>query len=382
MKAKFIFSILFSVFLISGCGDHSNHGEGEDAGHQHGAAAESASRKDHDGHIVVEPAIAKKFGVEVAKIQPGSFNEVVKVAGRIMPSASDMSVVSSPTSGIVRFAPGISDGAKVSAGSLIATVSSKGITGGDPNQNTRVSLEAAKRELDRLTPLHAEGIVTTKEYNAAKQRYDELKSSYSLPAASGRAISSSSGVITRLAVRQGEYVEAGSPIAVLSGSSRLTLKADLPEKYYDFLPVIASARFRPSYSGEVVDLSEIGGRLVSSSSSAASGGYIPVYFSFENNGKAIPGSYAEVYLIGSSRSDALTVPLTAVTEQQGSYFVYVKCGDHEYEKVQVELGRDDGRNVEILSGLKPGEDVVTKGAVTVRLAETSGNVPEGHSHNH
>ena len=36
----------------------------------------------------------------------------------------------------------------------------------------------------------------------------------------------------------------------------------------------------------------------------------------------------------------------------------------------------------IASGLKGGERVVTRGVTAVRLAETSGVVPEGHSHNH
>lgn len=42
----------------------------------------------------------------------------------------------------------------------------------------------------------------------------------------------------------------------------------------------------------------------------------------------------------------------------------------------------DGRMIEIKSGLKPGDEVVTEGTVFVKLAETKGNAPEGHSHNH
>ncbi len=395
MKFKYILSFALSACLIAGCHSHSEH-EGEEHDHDHGHKHEHSHEQekahkekgeheegeDHDGHIVVEPAVAERFGVETTKLKPSPFSDVVKVSGRIMPSATDMSVVSAPTSGIVRFASGISDGAKVSSGTLIATISSKGVSGGDPNEGAKIAMESAKRELDRLAPLHADGIVTTKEFNAAKQLYEERKAAYSAPAASGRAVSLNSGVITRLAVRQGEFVEAGAPIAILSGSSRLTLRADLPEKYYDFLPLISTANFRPSYSNGITELSEVGGKLVSGSSSAAQGGYIPVYFSFENNGKAVPGSYAEVYLIGTTRQSAITVPLSAVTEQQGAHFVYVKCGDHEYENVSVDLGRDDGKNVEILSGLKEGDEVVTKGAITVKLAESSGNVPEGHSHNH
>lgn len=63
-------------------------------------------------------------------------------------------------------------------------------------------------------------------------------------------------------------------------------------------------------------------------------------------------------------------------------FVFVKLDDECYTKVPVETGASDGRRVRVTSGLHGGETVVVEGAVTVRLAESSGVVPEGHSHNH
>jgi len=41
------------------------------------------------------------------------------------------------------------------------------MAGGDVTENARVQVDAAKRELQRLEPLHAEGIVSTRDYNAA-----------------------------------------------------------------------------------------------------------------------------------------------------------------------------------------------------------------------
>ena len=101
-----------------------------------------------------------------------------------------------------------------------------------------------------------------------------------------------------------------------------------------------------------------------------------------DNGGIANGAFAEVYLIGASRQDVITVPVAAVTEQQGNHYVYVKL-DHEcYERRLVKLGGNDGRNVEIISGINGGDNVVVGGATVVKLAESSGAVPEGHSHNH
>ena len=76
------------------------------------------------------------------------------------------------------------------------------------------------------------------------------------------------------------------------------------------------------------------------------------------------------------------MPVSALSEQQGKYFVYVQVHDDAYDKRPVQLGADVGDRVEILAGLEPGEKVVTSGTTFVRLAETSGAAPEGHSPNH
>ncbi len=358
---------------------HANHNHDHDKDE---AQKEEGHHHDSD-EIVLEPEDAERFGVKTAIVTPSRFNEIVTVSGQIVSSPEDRAVVAAPASGIVRLVAGVTEGMNVSAGATIATVSSRGVTGGDPNESARIAMEAAKRELDRLTPLLADGIVTRREYNAAQQAYDAASAAYSGNAASGRATSPITGTVTQVMVKEGEYVETGTPIATVSKNTRLTLRADLPERYMTFVNTITSANFRPAYSDSTFTLADMGGRLVSPANAAGElKGYIPVYFTFDNNGTVTPGASAEVYLIGRSRNDALTVPVAAVTEAQGTHYVYVKKSDHGYEKRPVKLGNNDGKSVEILSGLNAGEEAVTENVTFVRLAESSGVVPEGHSHNH
>ena len=74
------------------------------------------------------------------------------------------------------------------------------------------------------------------------------------------------------------------------------------------------------------------------------------------------------------------VPITAISEQQGLYYVYVQLDEECYQRREVELGADDGLRVRILSGLEPGERVVTRGAVNLKMASASGAIPHGHEH--
>ena len=132
-----------------------------------------------------------------------------------------------------------------------------------------------------------------------------------------------------------------------------------------------------------VSLEELYGKIISSPNVAASTGYIPVFFEFDNNSKFASGSFAEVYLISSSQSNGLSVPASAITEELGTNYVYVKTGPESYEKRLVKLGESDGKNTEIVNGLKEGENVVTEGVMFVKLAGNSTEIPDGcsgHSH--
>lgn len=74
------------------------------------------------------------------------------------------------------------------------------------------------------------------------------------------------------------------------------------------------------------------------------------------------------------------MPNEAITEAQGLFFVYIKTHPDTYMRQEVTLGATDGRRTEVLSGLKPGQQVVGHGAVQVRLAANATVIPEGHSH--
>jgi multidrug efflux pump subunit AcrA (membrane-fusion protein) len=59
----------------------------------------------------------------------------------------------------------------------------------------------------------------------------------------------------------------------------------------------------------------------------------------------------------------------------------VQLDEEGYQRREVTLGGSDGQRVEIKSGLKEGEKVVTKGAIHVKLASASNAIP-AHTHEH
>ncbi|MEG1794781.1 MAG: efflux transporter periplasmic adaptor subunit, partial [Rikenellaceae bacterium] len=103
---------------------------------------------------------------------------------------------------------------------------------------------------------------------------------------------------------------------------------------------------------------------------------------FDNIGDIVTGSFAEVYLLSTPQKDVISIPISALTEEQGLYFVYLQIDEEGYKKQEVTLGDNNGERIRIVSGLKSGDKVVVKGAYQVKLASVSSVVPEGHNHNH
>jgi len=83
--------------------------------------------------------------------------------------------------------------------------------------------------------------------------------------------------------------------------------------------------------------------------------------------------------MGDARQ-ALTVPAGAVIDLAGVSVVYVQLGGETFEERVVRTGALDGDVIEIVSGLSPGDHVVTVGAYQVRLAALSPDAAPAHSH--
>ena len=370
--------------------DHEGHDHDHEEDHDHDHDHDHGHDHDHEGHdhgtgdeIVLEPERAEQFGVKTVKVAQTSMNDIISVTGLISGSAVSTGSLSAPTTGVFTFAADIAVGSQVKQGQLIGTIRATGVSGGDQNAAARATLEAAKRELDRLKPLFEKQLITAERYNQALAEYNVAKASYSPAAASGRVSAPVSGTITSLDVQQGQIVEAGAVIGTVTDNAKLTVTFDVPDRFASKIPAVTDARISVPGGEEFVDLGSIGGKKLSTSvSSTRRPGYLPVTFSFNSSGLFVPGGVVHGYLLGSPRDEVVTVPLTAVSEQQGNYFVYVKVDEEGYLKSPVTLGVRDGRVVEVLKGVHPGDEIVVEGVTAVKLAEKSGVVPEGHSHSH
>ncbi len=381
--------------------DHSahNHDAHDHASENHNHAAEAPHGHDHHDHgadahaegasdeIIMTPEKAAASGVKVETIHHGEFSYVLPTSGQVTAVPGASTTIVANVSGIITYTYEIVEGAKVAAGTPLFFISSNGLQDGDPVLKAQIEYENAKSEYERAQQLVDDRIVSKKEYESLKSRYETAKINYEALAAdthSGKTTvkAQGKGHIEEILVRSGEYVTVGQPLAVVTDHSRLYLRADVSEKYLAQLKDVESANFILGYSENVYNVKELGGRLLAyGRSTSEASAFIPVTFVFNGNEQILPGAFAQVYLLGQKRQDVLALPITALTEEQDKYFIYIQLDPSCYRKQEVTLGASDGERVEILSGLECGTRVVTEGALHVKLASASNSIP-GHTHNH
>lgn len=353
---------------------------------EHNAIAESPA---HIGEIYFSQKQAKEVGLELETVTPNEFRNVIKVGGQILPTLGGEQTVVATADGIVSYTDAsVAEGSKVRAGQAIVTLSARHLQGGDPLLKTKAEYVAAEKQYTRAKALFANKAISEKEYEQVTLRYETAKVAYMAQASGvtsdGLSVTTPiGGYIKNILVKPGEYVNVGTPLLTVTRNRRLLLRADVPETHFKHLPSIVSANFKPAYEDSVYSMSEFNGRLVSYGRTVEPGvAFLPVTFEFDNIGTLVAGAYTDVYLQSYPKKNVLSVPVSALTEEQGVYYVYVKAPHEQevYVKREVTVGMDNGKRVEITHGLKAGEIVVKKGAYQIRLASTSTTIPEGHSH--
>lgn len=374
MKHKTLILAMFGALMAASC--HS--------GHDHEAEAEA---HEHAGEIVISSEKAKASGIVAETVTAGEFCGVIPAGGKILAASGDEATVVATVPGVVKFTRGLTEGSPVGRGATVFTISSKNLQD-DPARQAAIAYRKAKSEYERAAKLVKDRIVTQREFNTIKSDYESAKIAYEAYSGGGKSgggvavTSPIGGYVKTCLVKEGDYVSVGQPMLTVTQTRSLYLKANVPERYYPLLGTISSAKFKTAHGDRVYDLRHMNGRLVATGKSTGDGSpYIPVTFEFANRAEVMPGSFVETYLLTSPRQGVVSVPVSALTDEQGVNYVYVQTDATCYEKREVHIGETDGERVEIKHGLKGGEKVVTKGAMQVRLASASTAIP-AHSHNH
>jgi multidrug efflux system membrane fusion protein len=229
--------------------------------------------------------------------------------------------------------------------------------------------QRARTDLARREELARAQLVAAEELNRSKGENDRLAAE-SAAAKAARDIanqnvarasvrSSRPGVINTRAVQTGQFVQPGTVLATVVDTSRLRLRFKVGDAESLRARKQQTVKFRVASLGSrefdatvyhVSDVADPATRQVE------------VMAWVKNPGELKPGFFAEVTLASETRKGALVVPEGAIQASDKGFVTYV-VQDQKAQLRPVAIGLRTGTGVvEILSGVKAGEVVVTEGS--------------------
>ena len=369
--------------------DHSTHNH-DHSGHNHDAHSQEHNHGEDAITFSVEQQ--NKINFEVVEVVTEPLYQIIRTSAQVVPAQEGEKILTATTSGIVNFEnKDIVKGLDVKSGQILFSIDNGSMA--DDNLSTRrqeieAEYQKAKSNYERKQALAEDKIISESElvdaeteYLIAKKHYENMNQNFPQGKTLHRA--SITGSINEILVPNNSYVEAGQPIMTLAQNDRLYVRADLQSKYYPVLKDIKTANIKTFNDGQVYTLEDLSGRLLSyGKTTDISNPLIPVTFEIKNNGILIPGSFVEMFITAESNKMGVMLPNTAIVEEMGIYCVFVQTCTDSFEKRIITKGVTDGHNTQIISGVKAGERVVSKGAINVKLAQGSAALDPHAGHVH
>lgn len=270
----------------------------------------------------------------------------------------------------------------------------------------KLSLDSAKRRYDENKALYDAGFIAKQaidqyenaynqaliSYNQAKESYDILsnqtstenvtraKSSLEQAKAGKEAIlaqiasqqatlndtvvtSPISGVVTQCNVVAGAMVSNIMAPFEISNINVVTIDVNISEQNINAISIGDSVDIKISSLSD----EKITGRIstVNPVANASTGTY-EVKISINNEDRLLkPGMFGQVHFVKEKSDNALVLTRNAVSGSESDKFVFVE-ENGVVSKVSVTTGIDNGKEIEIISGLSEGQHVVVKGQSFLR----------------
>lgn len=186
------------------------------------------------------------------------------------------------------------------------------------------------------------------------------------PSATLSFFSNADGYITDLSVREGEYVDIGTPIAKIADLSSIWVEAQVYSDEVKYL----KQNPKLSVEFEIYPDKLFPGEIVFDNPAIETNqkvNLIRVKVDNKEN-KLKPGMMAYIYLKRNEKKTLVILKSALLVEKMIS--VWVQTSEGMFEPRMVTLGIENKTEVEILSGLKEGDIVVTSGAYLLKSVQT------------
>ena len=331
---------------------------------------------------------AWKIDFQTEPVTDGEVYDIVHTSGVWQAAPGTYKSLAAGANGMVNFAlDNLTEGTEVKKGQLLMTLSSEGLSSNNIQAEiaqAKARYDQAKAEYERKKELYEDKIVPKAEFErvesdfrVAESNYRALASNYGVGGKQIRA--PFDGFIKSISTSNGDYVEQGANLVSIGTDKSRLLKTQLSASHNPSKEAIASVWFRNDKrtwseveEGSIVSV----GKEVEDRKPM-----VPVYIKVNDVVEMPEGSFTEVQIALGEAETGIVVPEAALLEDYGNFSVIVQTGGESFERRAVKIGKRNGKNAQVLSGLDAGDVVVTTGNYQVKMASMSGQTP-AHGHDH
>jgi len=385
MKQFIISSLLLSMFVLAGCrNEHQDHETTSGSYYtcpMHPTVVSSTpgscpvcnmslikvDRKE-DGHaggsgnfITIDKRPQELAGIETDTVRSRNISSAATIIGTVAIDEEQVKTISSRAKGRIDKLFVKSTGTYLKSGSPLYSIYSEQL---QADEKEYLSLLAKAKTANAASKLASDLLNASRNklllWGMSEKQIAELEKS-------GNAnplitfFSSEAGYVTEVSVTEGMYVEEGSTLLRITSLDQVWVEAQL---YSNESSAIAERRTFQVFS-ESNPQKAYKGTLAYNNPTIEDGKRVQLLKIRVNNsgGRLIPGTLVSVIPERASNG-LLAVPRSAVLLEKMKT-VWVVAHDNTFEQRMVTTGAENNYWIEILSGLKEGEIIVTEGAYLI-----------------
>ncbi len=278
----------------------------------------------------------------------------VELAGTTA-SAKNVNITSRLSSHIITI--NVATGSRVKKGELLITLDDRELK--EQERAAEVHLNQAKADYERVKMLRKENAATAQAFDAALAQFESARAGLNrlnVMLTYTRITSPIDGVIEKKLVEAGDMAAPGQLLLSVYDASHMRIELPVPVRLIGKLPIGATLPISIEYpqlttTGTVHE-------IVSAIDPVTRTRMIKITIDAADS-EILPGSFARVR-VNDQPHDAVTIPASAITRSGQLEFIYVARDDRLHQRL-VKSGYMHGTDLEILTGIEPGERVLIPG---------------------
>ena len=217
----------------------------------------------------------------------------------------------------------------------------------------------AQKNLARMQNLIKAGAVSQQAFDAAETQYEVAKANFDAAKSTVEITSPISGIVTAINVNIGDLANPQFPMATVANIGRMKAVFNVGEVDLSSFFVGQLAQIYSDMNPEIIQ----NGKIIQLSNSAniqSRTFEMQAMFSNTQDKWFKPGMFCRVIVNMKTKKDALVIPLASIIKENRIDGVYI-INDGIAHFKSITAGINDGKFVEVLSGLKSGDEIVTLG---------------------